>query len=75
MPAIHIRDIPETVLAALKRRAANNSRSLQGEIRHQLLLLAQESIDANPHPLPGLELTMSKAPDGQNWSRSEIYGD
>jgi plasmid stability protein len=33
MPAIHIREVDDAVLDALKVRAARNHRSLQGEIR------------------------------------------
>lgn len=74
MPAIHIRDIPEDVLAALKRRAAKNSRSLQMEIRHHLIQLALEA--PAPPPLPALSLEMSELSDSEpSWSREEIYDD
>lgn len=33
MPALHVRDLDDAVLAALKERAARNRRSLQGEVR------------------------------------------
>jgi len=33
MPAIHVRDVDDAILTALKARAARNHRSLQGEIR------------------------------------------
>jgi hypothetical protein len=56
MPAIDIRDIPETVLAALKRRAASNSRSLQGDSSSISSASSREHIELDPPPR--LELTM-----------------
>ncbi|MBT9582455.1 hypothetical protein IV102_03830 [bacterium] len=71
MPAIHIRDIPEDVLAALKRRAATNHRSLQMELRYTLIQLARQGLPEEASP--ELDLKMSRATSG-NWSREEIYG-
>lgn len=73
MPAIHIRDIPEDVLAALKRRAARNSRSLQMEIKHHLFLLAEEP--PGIVPFRPLKLVLSDVEGSSTWSRDEIYGD
>lgn len=36
MAAIHVREVDDAVIDALKARAARNQRSLQGEIRHIL---------------------------------------
>ena len=73
MPAIHIRDIPDDVLDALKRRAAMNSRSLQMEIKHHLTQLARETLITS---LPPLQLEMSKLEGTDtNWRRDDIYGD
>jgi hypothetical protein len=33
MPALHVRDLDDAVIAALKARARRNHRSLQGEVR------------------------------------------
>lgn len=74
MPAIHIRDIPEDVLVALKKRAARNSRSLQMEIRHSLIMMARETPEVAP--FPPIELRMSTQANGESsWSRDEIYED
>ena len=74
MPAIHIRDIPEEVLAALKRRAASNCRSLQMEIKHHLLLLAQEA--PSSVPVPPISLNFSDLNSSMtSWRRDEIYDD
>jgi plasmid stability protein len=70
MRAIHIRDVPDTVLAALKRRAAANRRSLQKE----LLLVLESAASAAPPGEP-LRLHLSDAPGDQDWSREAIYND
>ena len=73
MPALHIRDIPEEVIEALKRRAAENDRSLQKELRHILISLVRESPPLEP--LPPLKLNLSSANTDTDWSRGEIYQD
>lgn len=73
MPAIHIRDIPEEVLEALKRRAAANDRSLQQELRHSLRQLARDAPPAEP--LPPVSLELSDAASESRWSRQEMYND
>ena len=42
MAAIHVREVDDAVVSALKSRAAKNNRSLQGEIRHILEAAAVE---------------------------------
>ncbi len=73
MPALHIRDVPEEVIEALKRRAAENDRSLQKELRHILISLVRESPPLEP--LPPLKLNLSSARTDTDWSRGEIYED
>lgn len=73
MGAVHIRDLPEQVIEALKRRAAANDRSLQKELRHILCAVAAESLPSEVPP--ELTLKLSDAPAGGTWSREEIYGD
>ena len=69
MAAIHIRDIPENVLEALKRRAARNHRSLQMELRMVLTELAQQDVET-----PEFHFRLSDAGQG-SWRREEVYGD
>ncbi len=73
MPAIHVRDVPEDVVDALKRRAARHERSLQRELRHLLCSVAQEEPSAEP--LPPIELKLSAARPTSSWRREEIYRD
>ncbi len=73
MPAIHIRDVPDEVLKALKNRARRRERSLQGELRHILVSVAQS--EPSREPLPPLRLHFSDASPTATWSREDIYGD
>lgn len=73
MPAVQIREVSPEVLAALKRRAARNERSLEGELRHILAAVARE--EPPPPPLPPVELKLSNASPVTTWRREEMYGD
>jgi len=73
MPGIHIRDVPEGTVEALKRRAARHERSLQGELRQILSEVADE--ECALRPLPPLSLKLSDTDPETTWSRREIYGD
>jgi plasmid stability protein len=72
MPAVHIRDLDEEVIAALKRRAARNERSLQRELRHLLATIAADEPSARTAPI---SLNLSDAGDDASWRRDDIYGD
>ena len=71
MPALHIRKVPEDVVAALKRSAAANDRSLQQELLHVLREVARDAPPAEP--LPPVALEMSAARGDGSWRREEIY--
>ena len=73
MPAIHIRDVPEDVLAALKRRAIRHDRTLQKELRNILGSIAAE--EKPPGPLPPVKLETSSVAGDTTWPREELYGD
>lgn len=73
MSAVQIRDVPPEVIAALKRRAARHERSLEGELRHILSVLARE--EPPSPPLPPMKLKLSQASPPTTWRREEIYGD
>ncbi len=73
MPAVHIRDIPDEVLEALKHRARRRERSLQGELRHILTSVAQS--ESPREQLPPLRLHFSDASPQTAWSREDIYND
>jgi plasmid stability protein len=44
MPVLHIRDVPEETVAAIKRRAARHGHSVQQELREALEKLAAEPV-------------------------------
>lgn len=52
MPALHIRDVPEETVSAIKRRAARRGHSVQQELREVLEKAASEPVTgARPRPL------------------------
>lgn len=74
MPAIHVREVPPEVVAALKQRAARNDRSLEGEVRQILAAAAREARAAAL--TPPLELIVAPSVDPRStFQRDEIYGD
>ncbi len=50
LPAVHVRDVSDEVLEALRRRAARHERSLQRELRHLLCAIAEEEPSGEPLP-------------------------
>ena len=75
MPAIHVRDVDDAVIAALKARARRNNRSLQGEVRRLL-----EAAVAGNRTLRGaarrpLRLRTVRVGRPGTFSREIIYGD
>lgn len=73
MPAVHVRDVPESVLAALRERAGRHGRSMQEEIRRILARAAAEPVDGEA-PTP-VQLITVRTGGIATWSREEIYGD
>jgi plasmid stability protein len=72
MQALHIRDVPEHVVEALKRRAKLHHRSLQGEL---LVVLEEAAARAPAREEQPLRLVFADAPGEGTWSREEIYDD
>ncbi len=73
MPALHIRDVPEETVAALKRRAARHGHSVQQELREVLAKAAAEPV-TGPRPRP-LELTTVETGVRRSFERADFYGD
>lgn len=73
MPALHVRDVPESVMSALRERAERHGRSMQQEIR-QILEAAATTAPPDEPPEPVRLITVRTA-GGPTWSRDEIYGD
>lgn len=76
MKSMHIRQLEDSVVEALKRRARRHHRSLQKEVESLLIDAARmippeeaEGEDA----LAGL-ITVSTSRSNSHWSRESIYG-
>lgn len=73
MPAIHIRNVPEPTLSALRERAEQHGRSMQQEVLDILLTAAAEPI---PQQAPSpIRLVTANTSTTTTWQREEIYGD
>ena len=59
MPNLSIKDVPEELAEALRRRAAQNHRSLQGE----LMAIIQQAVQVTPG------VSREAAPAMQGWRR------
>lgn len=73
MPAIHVRDVPADVLAALKERAARGGRSMQKEVLAILIRAAQDPLP--PQKVAPIELRTTKAGGRQAFDRESMYDD
>lgn len=73
MPALHIRDVPDETVAALKERAVRHGVSMQRELRRVLEEAAAEPV-AVGDVLP-LDLVAGTSAGGSTWGRDEIYDD
>ena len=71
MKSVHIRDIPQATLDALKRLAKVHHRSLQGEL-HAIL---ERAARGAPPPDPGSRewITVDTGEAEATWSRRQIY--
>lgn len=73
MPALHVRDLDDAVIDALKERAAANRRSLQGELKSILEGAAQMSAKGTRRRK--LRLKTVSVGGRRSFSRDEIYED
>lgn len=73
MPALHIRDVPEETVAALKRRAARHGQSVQQELREVLAKAASEPV-AGPRPRR-LALRTVATGRTESFDRDDFYDD
>ncbi|MGH9302896.1 MAG: FitA-like ribbon-helix-helix domain-containing protein [Acidimicrobiales bacterium] len=73
MTALHVRNLPESVVTALRERAARHGQSMQQEIREILVAAAKTS--PPPEPPEPVSLTTVRTAVTSTWDREEIYGD
>lgn len=73
MTAIHVRNLPESVVTALRERAVRHGQSMQQEIRQ---ILEAAATAAPPHEAPEpVRLITVRTAGTSTWDREEIYGD
>ena len=73
MAAIHVRSVPEAVVAALRERAERNGQSMQEEIRQ--ILEAAAAGQPPPASVDPVRLHTVRAGGSSTWRREEIYRD
>jgi plasmid stability protein len=71
--ALHVREIDDAVVDALKARAARNQRSLQGEVRHILEEAALEAATSRSRRARRKLRIRTVALGGPVYSRETIY--
>jgi plasmid stability protein len=73
MPAIHIRNVPEPTISALRERAEAHGWSMQQEVLKILDAAAAEAIPRQaPRPI---QLVTARTSASTTWRREDIYGD
>jgi plasmid stability protein len=73
MSAIHVRNVPESTVSALRERAAAHGRSMQQEV---LEILQTAASEPTPRQAPGpIQLVTARTGGETTWRREEIYGD
>ncbi|MBI2218831.1 MAG: hypothetical protein HYU51_16215 [Candidatus Rokubacteria bacterium] len=75
MPALHIRNVDDAVIAALKARAARHHRSLQGEVRSLLEAAAGAGGSRSSTGRVRLRLRTVRVGRAVSYSRDVIYDD
>lgn len=73
MPALHVRDVPEPVIVALKARAKRHGVSMQHELRRVLAEAAEATSTATP--VEPLNLVTASSNGTSTWNRDDMYGD
>ena len=72
MTAIHVRNVPEPVVTALRERAARHGRSMQQEV-HNILEAAATAPPSLETPQP-IRLTTVRTASTSTWDREGIFG-
>ncbi|MBO0746245.1 MAG: Arc family DNA-binding protein [Candidatus Dormibacteraeota bacterium] len=71
MKSILVRNVPESVMTALRERATRHGRSMQQELR---AILESAATDRGPGaPREPINLIMARTPGTSTWRREEIY--
>ncbi|MGI8731666.1 MAG: FitA-like ribbon-helix-helix domain-containing protein [Solirubrobacteraceae bacterium] len=73
MAALHIRNVPEPIVTALRERAARHGQSMQQEVRQ--ILEAAATTPLSPEAPEPVRLTTVRTSGTSRWGREDIYGD
>lgn len=73
MAAIHVSDVPESTVSALRERAERHGWSMQHEIR--LILDAAAAEPVVGEAVPPIQLFFANTSVTSTWRRDEMYGD
>ncbi len=72
MPALHIRNVDDAVISALKKRARQSNRSLEGELRE---ILRQAAFGRAATASEPVTITTVSVPSESSYGREDIYDD
>jgi plasmid stability protein len=73
VPAIHIRNVPASMLNALRERAAAHGRSIEQEV---LEILGAATAEPIPRQTPSpIQLVTTRTSVNTTWRREDIYDD
>lgn len=72
MATLNVRQLDDDVVRRLKRRAAANNRSLEGEVRHILENSVEDDIAAKRASFPALAERLQRETEGRAQTPSEI---
>ncbi len=72
MATINVRQLNDDVVQRLKRRAADNNRSLEGEVRHILASVVEDEISAKRASFLTLAARLRHETEGRAQTPSEV---
>jgi plasmid stability protein len=71
--ALHVRNVPEPLLAALRERAERHGRSMQQEVLGILAAAVSEPLETEP--VPPIRLVTVRKGKATTWRRKDMYDD
>lgn len=72
MSTINVRQLDDEVVRCLKRRAAGNNRSLEGEVRHILEHAVRDDLRAKRDSFRALTARLRRGSEGRTQTPSEV---
>jgi len=72
MPALHIRNVDDAVISALKKRARQSNRSLEGELRE---ILREAAFGRASRVSEPVTIHTVSVPSNSSYGREDIYDD